>query len=294
MTLFSDAGLPLPAEFGYLLPLLIGGALFGLVYQAYAVAAAAYADYRKMMIAETAVTLGDLFSTISPERVFQLSLLGAGAAFMLVTLGINAIAGVIAAIGAFFAQRMFFNIKRDQRRVLFNQQLVDGLGMLGNSVKAGMTLTQAIELLVREMRPPLTQEFGRVLQEYRLGTDLDQALLNMARRLESRDLDVLVNSIMITRRTGGNVGEMFEKIASAIRERFRIEGKISALAATGNLQALVMSSMPFALMVVLWLFDPLHVLLLFNNTIGLFSFGVVCALVVAGFFWIRKIMDVDI
>jgi Flp pilus assembly protein TadB len=60
------------------------------------------------------------------------------------------------------------------------------------------------------------------------------------------------------------------------------------------LQALVMSAMPFALMLVLWFFDPLHVKLLFNNTIGLFSFGVVIVLVVAGFFWIRRVMDVDV
>lgn len=283
-----------PANFELVLGLLVGAAVFGLLYNAYAILRAAYDDYRRVYIAQTAVSLGDVFSTVSPERVFQISMISAGVAFMLVTLGINWIAGVVAAAGAFFTPRMIFNIKRDQRRALFNQQLVDGLGLMASSVKAGLTLPQAMELLVKEMKPPLTQEFGRVLQEYRLGTDLDEAMLNMARRLGSRDLDILVNSIMITRRSGGNVGEMFTKIADSIRERFRIEGKISALAATGNLQALVMSSMPFALMVVLWFFDPLHVKLMFNNTIGLFSFGVVCALVAAGFLWIRKVMQVDI
>ena len=284
----------IPDPLAPVLYVLVGIASFALVYNAYTVAQAAFIDYRRSYVSEAAASLADVFSTFSPERVFQLSLLAAGAAFMLVSFAINMIAGSVAGIGAFFAPRMIFNIMRDQRRVLFNQQLVDGLGMLANSVKAGMTLQQAIELLVREMKPPITQEFGRVLQEYRLGTDLDQAMLNMARRLGSRDLDILVNSIMITRKSGGNVGEMFEKIANAIRERFRIEGKISALAATGNLQALVMSSMPFGLMIILFFFDPIHVQLLFNNSIGLFAFGVVCALVVGGFFWIRKIMDVDI
>ena len=284
----------IPDPLAPVLYVLVGIASFALVYNAYTIAQAASVEYRRTYVSEAAASLADVFSTFSPERVFQLSLVATGVAFMLVSFAINMIAGSVAAVGAFFAPRMIFNILRDQRRVLFNQQLVDGLGMLANSVKAGMTLQQAIELLVREMKPPITQEFGRVLQEYRLGTDLDQAMLNMARRLGSRDLDILVNSVMITRRSGGNVGEMFEKIANAIRERFRIEGKISALAATGNLQALVMSSMPFGLMIILWFFDPIHVQLLFNNTIGLFSFGVVCALVVGGFFWIRRIMDVDI
>jgi tight adherence protein B len=189
---------------------------------------------------------------------------------------------------------MIFNILRDKRRVVMAEQLVDGLGLLANSLRAGMTLPQAIELLVREMRPPITQEFGRVLQEYRLGTDLDEALLHMAHRIGSRDLDILVNAIMVTRRSGGNVGEIFQSIAATIRERFRIEGKIRALSATGNMQALVMSGMPFGIMIVLYFMQPESVILLFSTSQGLFALSIVMALVVAAFFWIRWIMDIDI
>src|SRR6266542_4230602 len=148
---------------------------------------------------------------------------------------------------AFYAPRMVFMIARDKRRALFEMQLIDGLTLLANSLRAGMTLPQSMELLVREMRPPITQEFGRVLQENRLGTDFDQAMLNMSRRLQSRDLDMLVNAIAITRKSGGNMGEIFQKIAEIIRERARIEGKVKALSATGNMQAFVMSALPFAL-----------------------------------------------
>ena len=274
--------------------LLVAGACGGIVWNVWSVGQGAYADYRKVYIAEARASLADIFSTFSPERVFQLSLLAAGSSFILGSIGINLVAGCFFAVPAFYAPRMIVTITRDRRRARFTQQLVDGLALLANSLKAGMTLPQAMELLVREMGPPISEEFGRVLQEYRLGTDFDQAMLNMARRLESRDLDILVNSIMITRRSGGNVGEMFQKIAEAIRERFRIEGKISAMAATGNMQALVMSAMPFALMLVLYFIEPLHVKLLFNNSIGLFSVGVVVVLVVAAFFWIRRIMDVDV
>ena len=274
--------------------LLIAGSCFGLVWSVWSISEAAYADYRKAYIAEAEATLTDVFSTFSPERVFQLSLAAAGAAFLFGFLVINVIAGGLFGIAAFFAPRMMFNITRDRRRALFEQQLIDGLELLSNSIRAGMTLPQSMELLVKEMKPPITQEFGRVLQEYRLGTDFDEALLNAARRLGSRDLDILVNAIMITRRSGGNVGEIFQRIAAWIRERMRIEGKIRALAATGYLQALVMSSMPFALMVALLFIDPPHVKLLFSHWIGLFSVGIVVALVVSAFLWIRKIMAVDI
>jgi tight adherence protein B len=271
-----------------------GGAAIGLVWNTWNVGNGMFEDYRKEYVAETEATLALVFSSVPPERIFQLSMLAAGIVFVLFSLAINLIAGVLFAIAAFFAPRMIFNIMRDKRRLAFDLQLVDGLGLLANSLKAGLTLPQSMELLVQEMKPPITQEFGRVLQEYRLGNDFDQAFLNAAHRIGSRDLDVLVNAIMITRRTGGNMGEIFGTIAQGIRERIRIEGKVRALAATANMQALVMSAMPFALVVALYFLEPLHVKLLFSTTIGLAAMGVVCVLSVVAFIWIKKIMDLDV
>ncbi len=271
-----------------------GGAAAALVWTSWWVAGGAYEDYRKEYVAEAEATLAQVFSAFPPERLFQVSMLAAGIAFVLVSLAINMIAGLLFATGAFFAPRMLFNIVRDRRRVAFDLQLVDGLGLLANSLKAGLNLPQAMELLVHEMKPPITQEFGRVLQEYRLGSDFDEAFLNAARRIGSRDLDVLVNAIMITRRSGGNVAEIFGTIAQGIRERIRIEGKVRALAATANMQALVMSAMPFALVVALYFLEPLHVRLLFSTTIGLLAMSVVIALSVVAFIWIRRVMDLDV
>lgn len=283
-------GIPL-APFAYILA---AGAAASIVYNLWSVSQAAYADYKSTYVAEAEASLGDVFSTFPAERVFQLSLLAGGTVFLLISSAINVIAGAMFGGAAFFAPRMYFNIARDQRKALINLQLVDGLGLMANSLRAGLTLPQAMELLVREMKPPITQEFGRVLQEYRIGTDFDEAMLSMARRVESRDLDILVNAVMVTRRSGGNVGEIFQAIAQTIRERIRIEGKVKALSATGNMQALVMSSMPFAIMVVLWFMQPEYVKLLFTTTPGLFAVGVVVAMVTAAFFWIRWIMDIDI
>ena len=274
--------------------LLAGAGAFGLVYTSWTLIGTAYEDYRKQYVSEASVTLGMVFSAMSPERVFQISILAFAIMFILGTLAINMIAGLMFGVAAFFAPRMFFNIARDRRKVAFDLQLVDGLGLLANSLKAGLNLPQAMELLVTEMKPPITQEFGRVLQDHRLGSDFDQAFLTAAKRVGSRDLDVLVNAIMITRRTGGNVGEMFQTIAQGIRERIRIEGKVRAMAATANMQALVMSAMPFALLIALWFMEPLHVRLLFSTTLGLLSLGVVISLCVIAFIWIKKIMDLDV
>ncbi|MGH7823437.1 MAG: type II secretion system F family protein [Candidatus Binatia bacterium] len=268
--------------------------LGGVVYTSWSILQGAYAEARKATIADAEVSLGDMFLTISPEQVFRISLVISGGLLLLGTIAINPIAGIIFAIAGFLSPRMYFALARDKRRLVFSEQLVDALGMMANSLRAGLTLPQALELVVREMKPPITQEFGRVLQDYRLGTDLDEAMLAMARRVGSRDLDVLVNSIMITRRSGGNVGEIFGSIAMAIRERFRVEGKLRAMASTGTAQALLMSAMPFALMAVLFFVERKYVVLLFSTNVGLVAVGVVVFLVVASFFWIRKIMDIDI
>lgn len=279
---------------GPLLSLVLAAALATMVYGAWTMMDAAYADYRKAYIAEAEVSLGDLFSTMTPERVFNLSLLFAGIAFMVFAVLINVIAGAFFGVGAFFSPRMYFNLARDKRRMVFSEQLVDALGMMANSLRAGLTLPQAMELVQREMKPPITQEVGRVLQDYRLGKDFDEAMLSMAKRVGSRDLDILVNSVMITRRSGGNVGEIFGNIATTIRERFRVEQKLRAMASTGTAQALLMSAMPFMLMGALFFVEKEYVILLFSTTVGLIAVGVIVFLVVAAFFWIRRIMDLDI
>jgi tight adherence protein B len=277
-----------------LLYVMIAGSVAAIVWNLWTVSQAAFAEYRAAYVAETEISLGDIFSTFSPERVFQLSILGGAIVFILLTSAINWIAGILFGAAAVAAPRMMFNILREKRRAIISEQLVDALGLLANSVRAGLTLPQAMEILVKEMKPPITQEFGRILQEYRLGTDFDEAMLNMARRVESRDLDILVNAVMVTRRSGGNVGEIFQNIATTIRERIRIEGKIRALSATGNMQALVMSSMPFAIMVALYFMQPEYLMLMFSTTLGLIALTIVIVMVVIGFFWIRWIMDVDI
>jgi tight adherence protein B len=274
--------------------IMVAGSAAAIVWNLWSVSQTAFAEYRAAYVAEAQASLTDIFSTFSAERVFQLSLLAGGIIFVLFTLGINWVAGLLFGAAAVIAPRMIFNILREQRKALIAQQLVDALGLLANSVRAGLTLPQAMEVLVREMKPPITQEFGRVLQEYRLGTDFDEAMLNMARRVESRDLDILVNAVMVTRRSGGNVGEIFQNIAATIRERIRIEGKIRALSATGNMQALVMSAMPFAIMLVLWFMQPEYVYQMFSTSLGLLALALVVIMVVAAFFWIRWIMDIDI
>jgi tight adherence protein B len=274
--------------------LVAGVAAAALAWCAWSLAEAARRDFLESYRVEGEVSWSDVFATLSVERLFQSRLLAGGVGFLLGFLAVNVISGALVAAVGFFLPRTLLGLGHDRRRALFHRQLLDALGLLSNSVRAGMTLPQAVELLVREMRPPIAQEFGRVLQEYRLGTDFDQALQALARRLESRDLDMLVNATAITRRSGGNVGEIFEKISAGIRERGRIEGKVAALAATGKMQAIVMAGMPLGIVAILYVMEPVHVEILFSTPLGLAAMAVVIALQVIAFLWIRRLTAIDV
>ena len=266
----------------------------GIVWAAFGVWDRAKQDFRKSYRVEGEPAAEDVWSTLTPARLNEVGTVAAAVGFLLGLLAVNAAAGALLAAGGFLLPRLFLGVAQENRRARFHTQLLDGLGLLSNSVRAGMTLPQAIELLVRELKPPITHEFGRVLQEYQLGADFDGSMLAMAERLESRDMNMLVNAVGITRRSGGNVGEVFQKIAAGIRERGRVEGKVRALAATGKMQAVVMAGMPFGIVLILYFMEPDHVQLLFSTPMGLAAVGVVVALQVVAFLWIRSLTALDV
>lgn len=183
-----------------------------------------------------------------------------------------------------------------QQRLMqqFENQLVDALTTMSNSLKAGYSLIQAVELVAKEMSPPISKEFSIVTQENRLGVHLDKALMNLARRVESANLDLVVNSITIVRQAGGNLAEVFDTIAETIRERNRLEGKIDSMTAQGRLQGIIMVALPVMLIFGMefmqpGMFDPL----LASEYAGP-VFGIVIMLYLVGGLFLYRIVNVDV
>ena len=118
--------------------------------------------------------------------------------------------------------------------------------LLANSLRAGSSFLQAVEMIVREAQPPISTEFARVIREVNLGLPLDDALANLQRRVRSDDLDLMTTAIAIHHTVGGNLAEILDSIAYTIRERVRIKGEIKTLTAQQRMSGYVVGFLPVA------------------------------------------------
>ncbi|MHB9155423.1 MAG: type II secretion system F family protein [Endomicrobiales bacterium] len=195
---------------------------------------------------------------------------------------------------AYYFIGWYFNRKIRKKTALFNDQLIEALGMLTNSVRAGQSLQQAMENMTRDSRPPLSPEFEEVLRQVQLGTSLNEALSAMANRVNSRDLKMAVTSINLSKETGGSLGEILAKLSSTMRERKKIQGKIRALTAQGRGSGMVLAVVPFLLLAILYFMQPDVMGLMFSTTPGNIMLAVVAVMISTAVFVINKMIDIDI
>jgi tight adherence protein B len=206
----------------------------------------------------------------------------------------NPIMALVMFVFGFFMPMLLVRYYRTRRIKKFNVQLVDALQAMANAFKAGLTFPQAIEHVSREAMAPLQQEFGLFVKEVKLGVPLEEALVNMAKRVGSDDLELTVVSTNIARQLGGNMAEMFETISATIRERFRLEGKIDALTSQGKLQGWIVASMPLVLGLVLNNMRPDLMEPMMNHWFGYVLVGIVGIMEALGIFMIRRIVNVNV
>ena len=176
----------------------------------------------------------------------------------------------------------------------FDEQLIDGLGMLSNSLQAGLSLLQGLQVIVKNMPNPIAQEFALVLSEHSLGTTIDDALVNLANRVPSEDLSMVVNSITILRETGGNLSETFDTMTDTIRERKKINGKIKAMTSMGIAQGTMMIGFPYVLAFAFYSLNPTGMKLFVTTKLGWFLIIVALILQGIGAYVIKKIVTIDI
>jgi tight adherence protein B len=175
-----------------------------------------------------------------------------------------------------------------------DNQLVDALLMMANALKAGLSLQQSLELVVREMKPPLADEFGRVQKEIHLGRLTDDALRRLAERVPLEDLGLAVDSILTLRETGGNLSETFSVIAHTIVERKKVEGKIKAMTAQGMSQGVLVCLFPPAMLLLFSLIDVNFIRPFFTTALGVMMLVLVFVLDAMGLWLMFKLVKVDV
>jgi tight adherence protein B len=211
------------------------------------------------------------------------------------------IALLIGALVGFMLPRFWLNRRKNGRLNAFNKQLPDTITLIANALRAGSSFLQAIELVVRESRPPISTEFSRVIREVNLGLPFDQALENMVRRVRSDDLELMATAISIQHQVGGNLAEILDSIAYTIRERVRIKGEIRTLTAQQRLSGYVVGFLPIGLAGFLFIAAPGFMDPMFANPPGILGLpaGVIILLfggfmMFIGFMLIRKIVDIEV
>ena len=218
--------------------------------------------------------------------------------------GTNLIMILLGLVIGFFVPRIFVKTRQKRRIKAFNDQLGDGIQLMANGLRAGYSMLQAMDALAREMPPPISIEFRRVVQEIGLGVETPRAFNNLMRRVPSDDLDLMITAINVQSEVGGNLSQILEIIGEVIRERVRIKGEIQVLTAQGQLSGYVISALPVVLGLLLYAMNQEYIgRMIFpcpeeqelcSQPCGWIMIGAGIISISVGFFAIQKIIDIDV
>lgn len=182
-----------------------------------------------------------------------------------------------------------------QRRMdALEKQIPDAIDVVASALQAGTGLAQGFALLSREMEPPVSQEFSLVQQEINVGLSLTEALTNLANRVASEELDLVVTCIIIQSRVGGNLVKILRTASAVIRERMELRGEIRVLTAQQRFSAFVIGIMPPGVAGILWLLSPQYMGGLLSPGITQYMLVAAVALQLAGMYLLAKFCQIEV
>jgi tight adherence protein B len=232
---------------------------------------------------------------ITPRQVVLLTGGGAIVVFlMLLSATGNWPLAIAFGVGTLFLPRPVFAYLRHERLKKFEEQLPDALTYLSNSTKAGLSLPQAIEEVARQAPPPTSQEFGQILQEHRLGTDLGTTIENARLRLQSRSFNLVASALIVSRAKGGNLPEALDTMSSSLKEIWRTEQKLITASSEGRKAVWVISGMPILIFLMIVLFQPQIAETLVTTFLGMIILFISSCLYAGGFYWLLRVLRTDV
>ncbi len=184
--------------------------------------------------------------------------------------------------------------KRTKRLNRFDDAMPDAIDLMARSLRAGHSMTAAIEIIAEQSAKPLAQEFERIFQQQRLGVRLREALLEATERTPSADFHFLVTAILVQRESGGDLTEILDRTTHVIRERVRIRGEVRVYTAQGRMSGWILSLLPVILLLLINLVDPGYSNLLFHDATGQKMLATGTVLICLGGFIINRIVDIRV
>ncbi|QDQ29029.1 secretion system protein F [Chitinimonas arctica] len=242
-----------------------------------------------------ATTLADMFIFLDPQKMFRYNVAVTCILPPLVwLLTDNPIFAIFTLVGSVFLPKWYVGFLARRRLKRLEQQLPDALLMVSGAMRAGASLNVSLESMVKESKPPVSQEFDLMMREQRLGVDFDTALQNMEKRNPQQDFQLVVSAMRISKEVGGNLAEILESLASTLRQKAIMEGKIRSLTAQGKAQGVIMTGLPLLMIVALRAIEPTAMAPLFNTWIGYGTLTVIFLMEAVGYWFIRKITTIDV
>jgi len=211
--------------------------------------------------------------------------------------GQEIISALIGAILGGMAPRFYMKRLQDKRLVTFGNQLPDMLNLVVNGLRSGYSTMQALEAVSKELPPPLSDEFNRVVKEMQLGISMGDSLNNLHRRIPSDDLDLIITAINVQREVGGNLAEILDTISYTIRERIKIKGEIKVLVSQVIYSGRFLALLPLILMGLLWFANREYLMTFFspgNLLCGGIMLGIAGLMVLAGYLTMNKLADIEV
>ncbi|MCD6423648.1 MAG: type II secretion system F family protein [Elusimicrobia bacterium] len=202
---------------------------------------------------------------------------------------------LILGMAGFILPQAIANLRKERKAKRIDAQLADGLVLIANSLKAGMSFPQTLEVMARQGTPPLSKEFEEVSRELKIGVPMEKALFNLAERWpEIPNLRIAVIAINIAQEVGGNLAETLARLSETMRKRKEIQGKINALTTQGKISGIITAMTPVALFVFIYWMNPDVMSPMITTTMGNLMLVVIALLIFSGFMVIRKIVNIDI
>lgn len=215
----------------------------------------------------------------------------ATAALLRFGLGIQVI---VFGLAGYVSPLLFLAYRRGRRQRAISEQLPDTLALLSSGLKAGYSFPQAIDNVSRRANQPTSDEFARVVREMQIGRSPEQALVNLVRRVESEDMDLVITAVVINSQVGGNLARILDSIQETIRERVRVEGQIAALTAQARASGIIITGLPFAVALLLYFVAPAYFQPMLSNVVGWVLFGLCLVSIAIGNVFVRRIARIDV
>ena len=189
----------------------------------------------------------------------------------------------------------FYAVVRKKRRLaLFEKQLPDALDMVARALKAGHAFNGGLQMVAMEFADPARTEFRKTLEEINFGVGYEDALRNMADRVDCPDLKFFALSVIIQRQSGGNLAEILDKISYLIRERFKLHGKVKALTGEARASAIVLSLLPFFMAAIIYFLNRDYIEILFRETVGLWMVAGAIVMMLIGMFAMKRMVYIKV